>query len=74
MKALIPMVRDANKKGFLFSSYTRLERMAVLSRSAWFEARAGLITKGIVLVCAPNNHQLLETRTETPILPKSSFS
>ena len=37
IKALIPMVRDSNERGYLWSSYTRLQRMAGLKRTAWFE-------------------------------------
>ena len=56
--ALIPMVRDSDQKGYFYSSYTRLQRMAGQSRTAWFKARKGLIGKGIIRQVAKNNHVL----------------
>ena len=58
VKALIPMVRDSDQKGYFYSSYTRLQRMAGLSRTAWFKARKGLIDKGIVRQVKGNDHVL----------------
>ena len=58
VKALIPMVRDSDQKGYFYSSYTRLQRMAGQSRTAWFKARKGLIDKGIIRQVAKNNHVL----------------
>ena len=58
VKTLIPMVRDSDEKGFFYSSYTRLARMAGQSRTAWFKARKGLIAKGIIRLVKGNNHVL----------------
>ena len=58
VKALIPMTRDAATDGTLWSSYTRLARMAGLSRSQWFTARKSLVAKGCIRRLPPNNHQL----------------
>ena len=52
------MVRDSDQKGYFYSSYTRLQRMAGLSRTAWFKARKGLIDKGIVRQVKGNDHVL----------------
>ena len=58
VKLLVAMTRDAAKDGTLFSSYTRLARMATLTRSRFFDARKGLVAKACIRQLPPNNHQL----------------
>ena len=58
VKLLLAMTRDAAKDGTLFSSYTRLARMATLTRSRFFDARKGLVAKACIRQLPPHNHQL----------------